>query len=110
MRHWTFGCAMTLGASSNTAGAVTVIAPPTVARNLRRARITSSSCNELVVGAFGDAIPRTDERLELRIGGMDLPGHRRLLRLLPDHVSGDLLEIAEHRTRKREDLDFRLEL
>ena len=40
MRHWTFGCAMTLGASTMAAAAAAAIAPLAVARNLRRSVVT----------------------------------------------------------------------
>jgi hypothetical protein len=39
-----------------------------------------------MVGAFGDVVPGADECLELREGGVHLPGHGRLLRFLPDDL------------------------
>jgi hypothetical protein len=42
MRHWTFGCAMTLGASMIVAAATVAIAPLAFARNLRRLLIMMS--------------------------------------------------------------------
>jgi hypothetical protein len=40
MRHWTFGWAMTLGASTMAAAATAAITPLAVAMNLRRSVIT----------------------------------------------------------------------
>jgi hypothetical protein len=40
IRHWTFGCAMTLGASTMAAAAAAATTPPAVAMNLRRSVIT----------------------------------------------------------------------
>ena len=55
--------------------------PLAATRNLRRSVITlaSSHCHELVVGAFGDVVPGAHQRLELREGGVHLPGHGSLL-------------------------------
>src|SRR2546425_479611 len=56
IRHWTFGWAMTLGASTMAAVAAVAITPLAVVRNLRRSALTSlnSPRDELMVGAFGD--------------------------------------------------------
>src|SRR6266446_2180600 len=112
IRHWTFGCAMTWGASTSAIAASVAIAPLVFARNLRRSFITlpSSPRHELMVGAFGDAIPGTHQRLELRERRVDFPGHGRLLGFFPDHLGRQLPEIAQHRHREREHLDFALEL
>src|SRR5438094_4105808 len=77
IRHWTFGWAITLGAST-IAAAAEAITPPAVAMNLRRSVVTlgSSRRHELMVGAFGDVIPRAHQLLELREGGVHLPSHR----------------------------------
>src|SRR6266404_2814228 len=58
IRHWTFGCAMTLGASTIAAAATAATAPPVFTRNLRRSVVTlPSSCpDELMVGARGGVI------------------------------------------------------
>src|SRR5262245_44491409 len=93
IRHWTFGWAMTEGASTMAAAATT---PPAVAMNRRRSVILRafSSCDQLVVRALGDLVPRADQRLELREGRVDLPGHGTPLRLVPDDLDGELLQIA----------------
>src|SRR6266567_7567574 len=95
IRHWTFGCAMTLGASTMAAAATAAIAPLAFAMNLRRSVPTppSSPRDELMIGAFRDVVPRTHQRLELREGRVHLPGHRGLLGLFPDHLGRQLLEI-----------------
>src|SRR5262249_10836998 len=98
MRHWTFGWAITLGASTAAAAPTATRAPPVFTMNRRRSmealllhrarrvRFTETWLPryELVVGAFGHVIPGADQRLELREGGVHLPGHRRLLGLLVD--------------------------
>src|SRR5215467_12945592 len=68
MRHWTFGCAMTFGASTIVAAATAVSAPLADTRNRRRSLVIvlSSSRHELVVGAFGHVVPWANQRLELR--------------------------------------------
>src|SRR5215831_10086563 len=38
----------------------------------------SSPRHELVIGALGHVVPGADQRLELRVGGVHLPGHGRL--------------------------------
>src|SRR5215470_13555037 len=112
MRHWTFGCAMTLGASTMAAAVAVARAPPAVTINRRRSIVTlpSSSRDELLVGPLGDVIPRADQRLELREGRMDFPGHGRLLRFLFHDLGGDLLELPEHQRRELDNLDCALEL
>src|SRR6266481_5147231 len=112
VRHWTCGCAMTLGASTIAAAATAASAPPVFTRNLRRSVVTlPSSCpDELMVGALGDVVPGTHQRLELREGRVDLPGHGSLLGFLPGDLGRQLLEIAQHRHRKLEHLDLALEL
>src|SRR6266567_8975922 len=112
IRHWTFGWAMTLGAWTMAPVATAAIAPLAVAMNLRRSVITlaSSHRHQLVVSAFGDVVPGAHQRLELCEGGMHLPGHGGLLGLLPDDLGCQLLEIAQHRHRKLEQLDLALEL
>src|SRR5215470_9862661 len=81
MRHWTFGCAMTLGAPTMAAAAAAARLPPAVTMKRRRSLVTalSSPRHELVVCALGHAVPRADEGLELRVRGVDLPGHGGLL-------------------------------
>src|SRR5262249_34524373 len=99
MRHWTFGCAMTLGASTMAAAVAVARAPLAVTINRRRSVVTlpSSSRDELLVGAFGDMVPRAHQRLELRERRVDLLRHRRLLGCLLDDLGGDLPELAQHR-------------
>src|SRR5262245_34208925 len=67
IRHWTFGWALTLGASTT---AVTTAASPPLASsmNLRRPLIAPSTSHrdELMVRAFGHVVPRAHQRLELR--------------------------------------------
>src|SRR6266513_621940 len=99
---------MTLGASMIAAVAAAATVPLALARNLRR--LLMSRAHELMVGAFGDMIPGTHQRLELREGRVHLPGHRRLLRLFPDDVDGQLLQITQHRNRELQQLDLSLEL
>src|SRR5215510_9657490 len=70
----------------------------------------ASPSDQLMVRAFRNVIPRTDQRLELREGRMDLLRHRRLLRFFPDDVGGELLKLAEHRRRDLENVDLVLEL
>src|SRR5262245_27819328 len=117
---------MTRGASTTGAASTAASTPPAVTMNRRRSmRFTSvrggpepDSCDrefdlprhELMVGAFGDAIPRTYERLELRVGRVHLSGHRGSLRLFSDHLDRQLLEIPEQRPRVLEKLDLALEL
>src|SRR5262245_42781314 len=108
IRHCTFGCAMTAGTSVTTAAAAI---PPTCAMNRLRSVITAPlPRHELVVGAFGDVVPGTHQGLELRVRRVDLPGHRALLRLLPDGLAGKLLELAQHGGRVLENFDLVLEL
>src|SRR5262245_47731908 len=76
----------------------------------RATRAASLPRHELMIGALGDVIPRADQRLELGVRGVDLPRHRRLLRLLPDHLTGQLPKVAQHRRRELDDLDLALEL
>src|SRR6266536_298650 len=112
IRHWTFGWAMTLGASTMAAEAAAATTPPAVAMNLRRSVITlpSSHCHELMVGAFGHVVPRAHQRLELREGCVHLPGHGSLLGFFPDDLRRQLLEVAQHRHRELDHLDLALEL
>src|SRR5262245_60749674 len=63
-----------------------------------------------MVSALGDAIPRVQQRLELREGGVHLTGHWTLLGLLLDDLSCQLLQIAQHRRRVLKNLDLALEL
>src|SRR5713226_2150152 len=112
IRHWTFGCAVILGASMMVAATVAATTPPAVAMNLRRWVITlpSSYPDELMVGAFRNVVPGAHERLELREGRVHPPGHGGLLGLLPDDLGRQLLEIAQHRGRELEHFDLALEL
>src|SRR6266853_2808208 len=112
IRHWTFGCATTLGAATMLAAVAAAITPPAVAINLRRSVVTlpSSPRHELMVGAFGDVILGPHQRLELGDGGVHHPGHWRLLGFLLDDLRRQLLEIAQHRHRQWEHLDLALEL
>src|SRR5215813_7031368 len=112
MRHWTFGCAMTWGTSTMAAAAAVTKVPPVVTINLRRTLVTllSSSGHELMVGALGHVVPRPHQRLELHERRVDLPRHLALLGFLSDDIRGELLEFAQHRRRKLNDLDLFLEL
>src|SRR5215467_1880303 len=103
---------MTWGAWTMPATVAAVIAPPAVAMNLRRSVITLSSSprHELVVGTFGDVVPRPHQRLELGERGVHLPGHRRLLGFLPGDLGGELLELAQHGGGNLNQLDLALEL
>src|SRR5216683_6717917 len=103
---------MTLGASTMAPAAAATTTPPAVAMNLRRSVVTLASSHryELVVSAFGDVIPGTHQRLELREGRVDFPGHGSLLGFLPDDLGRQLLEIAQHRRRELDHLDLALEL
>src|SRR5713226_1908638 len=103
---------MTLGASTMAAAATAAIVPLAFARNLRRSVITlpTSHRHELMVGAFGDAVPRTHQRLELRERRVDLPGHGSLLGFFPDDLGCELLQIAQHGNGELEDLDLAFEL
>ena len=65
---------------------------------------------ELLIGALGDAVPTAHQRLELRERGVNLPGHRALLRVLLDHRDRDLLQLAEDGHRELDELDLVLEL
>src|SRR5215813_6751532 len=107
IRHWTFGCAMTLGASTMRAAAVAANRPLAVAMNLRRSVVTvpSSSRHQLMVGALGHVVPRAYQRLELRERGVHLSGRGCLLRLFPDDRAGELLQLSQHRDGDREHLD-----
>src|SRR5690348_14113731 len=112
MRHWIFSCAITLGASTMPATAA-AIRPLAVAMNRRRSVVTRSlrSCrHEPVVSTLRHLIPGTKERLEPRVGGVDLLGHGALLGFLSGHLRRELSEIAQHRRRKRKHLDLGLEL
>src|SRR6185503_14000471 len=82
IRHWTFGCAMTWGASTVAAAATAASAPPALTMNRRRSVIplASSPRDELMVGALGDVIPGAQPGLELRERRVHLPGHRGLFR------------------------------
>src|SRR5215510_5274000 len=74
MRHWTFGWAMTLGTSTTVVVATAASVPAAFVRNLRRSVITPPLAgDELVIGALGDVVPGADQRLELRVGRVDLP-------------------------------------
>src|SRR5712691_4709379 len=66
--------------------------------------------HELMVGTFRDVIPRAHQRLELREGRVDLLGHGALLGFFLHDLGRQLLEIAQHRRRKLEQLDLALEL
>src|SRR5262245_46542718 len=93
IRHWTFDCAMTEGASTVAAAAAPMSTPPALTMNRRRSLIASSSPrDELMVGAFGDVVPRADERLELRERGVDLLGDGSLLGFFPQDLGRKLLE------------------
>src|SRR5262249_24672476 len=66
--------------------------------------------SELMVGAFGDVIPRAYQGLKLRERRVDLPGHRRLLGLFSDDFARQLLELAQRGRGELKDLDLALEL
>ena len=55
-------------------------------------------------------VPGCKQRLELREGRVNLPGHGALLGFFLDHLARELLEIAQHRRRVLDDLDLALEL
>src|SRR6266516_2705073 len=76
IRHWTFGWAMTLGASTTAAVAAVAINPLAVVMNLRRSALTllNSRRHELMVVALGDLVSRTHQRLELREVRVHFPG------------------------------------
>src|SRR5215813_9361419 len=48
--------------------------------------VISSPRHKLMIGTFGDPVPGSHQRLELRVGGVDLPGHGSLLRLFLDDL------------------------
>src|SRR5262245_38863576 len=107
IRHCTFGWATTLGTSTMAAA----ITPLAVVRKRRRLLTRFSlDCDELVVGALGDVIPGTDERLELRERRVDFPGHRRLLGFFAHDLGRQLAQIAQDRQRQLHQLDRGLEL
>src|SRR5215831_11481495 len=108
MRHCTFGCAMTLGTSTIVAAAAPTTTPLAVTMNLRRslAMALPLPCHELVVGTFGDVVPRPHQRLELGERGVHLPGHRRLLGFLPGDLGRKPLQIAQHGDRDLSHLDL----
>src|SRR2546427_3704775 len=112
IRHWTFGCAMTLAESVTVAAATAAIAPLAVTMNLRRSGVTLASlhCHELMVRAFGDVVPGAHQRLEFREGRVHLAGHGGFLGFFLGGLGRQLLEIAQHRHREREHLDLALEL
>src|SRR5215813_601121 len=111
IRHCTFGCATTVGASTMAAAAVAATIPPAFAMNLRRSlTMASLPHHELPVGAFGHAIPRADYRLEPREGRVHLLGHGRLLGLLANDFHRELLELAKHGHGKLGHLDLALEV
>src|SRR5262245_57987231 len=66
--------------------------------------------HEPMVSALRDMIPGAYKRLELREGGVHLPGHGRLLRLFLHNLAGQLLEIAQHWARDLQHLDLVLKL
>src|SRR5690349_20646418 len=103
---------MTLGTSTIAAAAAATIAPQAFTMNLRRSVITlpSSHRHELMVGAFGNAIPGAQRGLELREGRVHPPGHRGLLGFVPHDLGCQLFEIAQHRPRELDNLDLALEL
>src|SRR5215467_10775627 len=106
---------MTFGTSTIAAAATAVSAPLAVTRSRRRSVVIvpPSPRHELVVRALGHVVPGANQRLELRVGGVHLPGHGRLLRFLLDNLDRELLEVAQHGHGELEDLDlafeFRLE-
>src|SRR5262245_29557786 len=74
---------------SNTRGLVTLKLSDAETRSPRR--------HKLMVGALADAVPRTNQRLELRVGGVDLSSDRRSLGLLPHDLARQFPEVAQHR-------------
>src|SRR5262245_58158799 len=103
---------MTWGASTTTATPAAASVPPAFTMKRRRPIIGSdpSPRHEIVVGALGDVVPRTDQRLELRERRLDLAGHRRSLGFLPKNLARQLPEIAQDRSREGQHLDLVLEL
>jgi len=51
--------------------------------------------HELVVGPFGDVVPRSDQRLELRERRVDLLGHRGSVGFLLEDLSRQLPELTQ---------------
>src|SRR5215813_8757594 len=99
--HLIFGCAMTWGAPTMVAAVAAATTAPAFAMNRRLSVIESASpFHKLVVGAFGDVVPRTHQGLELLVRGVHPPGHGCLLRLLLHHFSRELLEVPQHRRRE----------
>src|SRR5262249_14511980 len=65
MRHWTFGCAMTWGASMIAVAVAAATMPPAVRRNLRRSLISLTPPGLVVrgVGSLDDLIGSQEQRL-----------------------------------------------
>src|SRR5215475_9168623 len=111
MRHCTFGCAITLGASIIAVATAAATRPLPVAMNLRRslAILPSLPRHELVVGALGYVVPRAHQGLELRKGRVDSTGHGSLLGFFLENLGRELLELAQHGSRDLDHLDLALE-
>src|SRR5215470_6939881 len=103
---------MTWGASTIVAAVAPATRPLAVRMNLRRSLVTlpSSARHELVIGTFGDAIPGTDQGLELREGRVHLARHGRLLGFFLDSLGRELLELTQHGHRDLDHFDLALEL
>src|SRR5262245_3355035 len=112
MRHWIFGWAMTLGASTILVVAAAASAPPVLTRNLRRSVTTccSLSSHVLLIRTLGDVVPRAHEALELRERGVHLSSHRAPLRLCPHLLDRQLPQVAQERLREEQHLDTSLEI
>src|SRR5258705_12424328 len=102
---------MTLGVSMMAAAVAAATSPPAFAMNRRRSVVTLSPSDrhELMVGAFGDVVPRAHEGLELRERRVHLPGHGRLFGFLLHNLGRELLEIAQHRHWELKDVDLPFE-
>src|SRR5215470_16126399 len=115
---------MTFGAPTSVAPPAAASTPPAFTMNRRRSMVVILlhpegrldpleawlPRHELMIGAFGDVVPRAEQCLELRERRVDLPGRGRLFRLLPKDVGRQLPQIAEDRRRELEHLDLVLEL
>src|SRR4030095_4908034 len=101
IRHWTFGCAMTLGASTMAASATVATTPLAFAMNLRRSIIAFSSPSSRWTLRRQDAIPQSllDHLIRPRqqrgrdgeaegLGGLEVDHEFKLGRLLHRQITG----------------------
>src|SRR5262252_5675868 len=103
---------MTWGASTIVAAVAPATRPLAVTMNLRRslAMALSSPRHKLMVRAFGDAVPRAHQGLELREGRVHLARHGRLLGFFFDRLGRELPQLAQHGHRDLDHFDLALEL